>query len=460
MSQSHAGPSAIRHAISRWNRELERGDAALAMHQALLQGQQERGLTYGDRVISTILRPRFISEATWQQARRIGAVFQRSLGRLMGRLRGDSAMLETLGIRDRLQELVRMPHAGADDLWFLRLDGFLDRGIVRLVEFNVDSPGGAAFVDGLAEVYGGLEVFRRFTREVPLYRRASTPLIRRCVLAAVERARAAGLAPQRGAARVAILDWNDVSTRREFDLIRDDLERHGVPCVVADPRAVEVARGRAVVGGKPIHVVLKRVLVTDLAQRHDEVQPLLRAIRKGLVYCLNPTACQAVTTKSLLALFHEGLLDRHLTPAAAQVWRAHVPWTVRVREGRVRRDGRSVDLLDHLVRHRLRMVLKPSDAYGAEGIVLGWKASPSEWAGHLESALRAGDFVAQERVALPTEPFPLADGGRLRYERMHVEISPYTFHPATVSECLSRLSASDFLNVKTGGGVVATYVLR
>ncbi len=59
------------------------------------------------------------------------------------------------------------------------MDGFLDRGVVRLVEFNVDSPGGAAFVDGMADGFRELPIFRAFTRDFHVWRRPSVPAIRR-----------------------------------------------------------------------------------------------------------------------------------------------------------------------------------------------------------------------------------------------------------------------------------------
>jgi hypothetical protein len=68
--------------------------------------------------------------------------------------------------------------------------------------------------------------------------------------------------------------------------------------------------------------------------------------------------------------------------------------------------------------------------------------------------------VVQERIAIPLEEYPDADEGSLRYRTMRTEISPYTFHPRTTAEVLARLSSNDLMNVKTGGGVVTTYVVR
>ena len=53
--------STIRRAIARWNKILERDEAATVETRArLMQAVEQRGLKYGDRPISTFLRPRFV----------------------------------------------------------------------------------------------------------------------------------------------------------------------------------------------------------------------------------------------------------------------------------------------------------------------------------------------------------------------------------------------------------------
>lgn len=445
-------------AIRLWNDLLEsRSDGALEVRDRITEGIRREGLLYGDRSLITFLRPRFMDEAEWRQARTMAAAFHASLTRMMRRFMHDPEMLEDLGVRGRVQELVRMSTDEDDTLWFVRWDGFSHGGTIRLVEFNSDSPGGAAFVDVFASVFESLPIFREFSGRVKLARRDSFSAMVRCVRLASEKIRASLTS---AGPRVALVDWADVNTSREFTLIQEEFARHGIDAVVADPRQVDIVGDRMVIHGKPIDILIKRVLVTDLAQRWDEAKNLIEALRRRLVVSMNPLACQAVTVKSLLAFFHEGRLDRYLTPTARRFWERHIPWTVRVQEGRVPWRGQEMDTLALLVRERERLVLKPSDAWGAEGIVLGWRCPAHEWEDHLQNALQVGDYVAQERVEIPVEEYPEADDGILHYRRLRVEISPYSFHRRTVTECLCRLSESDFLNIKAGGGMVPSYVIR
>ncbi len=447
-----ASSPAVQRAITTWNRILEHGDNALQMRQELMEGVREHGLMYGSRPISTFLRPRFIDVTTWQQARRVGARIHVGLSRMMKSLACDPATLELLGIRDRLADIVRDSGAVDENLYFVRLDGFLEAGVLRFVEFNADSPGGAAFVDIFADVYAKLPVFREFASAVPLWRRPSIPMM---VAAVARAARGCG----RQDPRVAVVDWAEVATVNEFHIIARELERNGFPTVVCDPREMEICGDRLTVRGLPVDILIKRVLVTDLATRHEDSAVLCEALRRRLVVSLNPPACQAVTPKSLFALFWEGRFDGVLGERARAVWERHLPLTMRVREAKVRYKGDQIDVVSYVAANRERLVLKPADGWGADGVLLGWKATESQWREAVQKALLAGDHVAQERIAIPLEDFPDADEGALRYRTMRTEVSPYTFYPGTVCECLARLSTNDLMNVKTGGGVVTTYVV-
>ena len=99
-------------------------------------------------------------------------------------------------------------------------------------------------------------------------------------------------------------------------------------------------------------------------------------------------------------------------------------------------------------------MLKPNDDYGGRGIVLGWLVSDDEWQATLRTALEA-PYVVQERIVLPTEPFPSwVDGGVQVTDRM-IDIAPYVTETAQVDGCLTRIATDPLLNVTAGGGSAA-----
>jgi uncharacterized circularly permuted ATP-grasp superfamily protein len=115
-----------------------------------------------------------------------------------------------------------------------------------------------------------------------------------------------------------------------------------------------------------------------------------------------------------------------------------------------------MDLLAYMLKDQTNLVIKPNDEYGGAGVTLGWMVTPAEWEARLVQALQT-PHVVQERVTLPVEPFPVRDGNRMVMQDFYVDCDPYYFD-GRMGSVGTRFSAAAVLNVKTGGGVVPTFV--
>jgi uncharacterized circularly permuted ATP-grasp superfamily protein len=122
-----------------------------------------------------------------------------------------------------------------------------------------------------------------------------------------------------------------------------------------------------------------------------------------------------------------------------------------VEERRTEHGAQTVDLVPHVLADRERFVLKPNDEYGGTGIVLGWTVDQAEWEGAVRKAL-AEPYVVQERVAIPYEPYPSVEQGRLHLLDRMIDTAPYVTDGQVVEGLLSRLSTAALLNVTAGGG--------
>src|SRR5207244_7557883 len=104
---------------------------------------------------------------------------------------------------------------------------------------------------------------------------------------------------------------------------------------------------------------------------------------------------------------------------------SHVPWTVVVREGKVQRDRRAIDLVSYLRAHRTGLVIKPNDEYGGSGVTLGWETSDNEWDAAIARALEEpGGSVAQARIAIRRGTFPVWAGARGGLRAMIADLAP------------------------------------
>jgi uncharacterized circularly permuted ATP-grasp superfamily protein len=105
-----------------------------------------------------------------------------------------------------------------------------------------------------------------------------------------------------------------------------------------------------------------------------------------------------------------------------------------------------------------KFVLKPNDEYGGKGIVLGWETEQSEWDAALKTAL-AEPYVVQQRVRIPSEPYPSLVEGRVQIYNRLTDTNPFIWYGDYVSGCLTRLSTVELLNVTAGGGSVVPTLL-
>jgi uncharacterized circularly permuted ATP-grasp superfamily protein len=119
-----------------------------------------------------------------------------------------------------------------------------------------------------------------------------------------------------------------------------------------------------------------------------------------------------------------------------------------------------VDLVPHIAANKDKLVLKPADEYGGKGVVLGWTVDQSAWEAACANALTE-DTIVQERVTVPTEPFPSYADGRAQVTERFLDTDPYMWYGEYMSSCLTRLSTDPLLNVTAGGGsTVPTFVIE
>jgi uncharacterized circularly permuted ATP-grasp superfamily protein len=267
-------------------------------------------------------------------------------------------------------------------------------------------------------------------------------------------------AGRRSIPRVAIVDWPDVPTRSEFVLFREYFEAVGMDTVIADPRELEFRSGRLYAHGGPVDLVYKRVLLSELVERCGLETPLLKAVAARAVCMVNPPRSKILHKKASLAVLSDEQNSQLFDSEERGAIAAHIPWTRVVEQRQTEHEGRSVDLIPFILESRTRMVLKPNDDYGGAGIVLGWQTDHSSWEQAVTTAL-ASPHIVQQRVAIPSEPYPSLVDGRAAFADRMLDTAPFVCGGEYAEGCLTRLSTAALLNVTAGGGsTVPTFVVE
>src|SRR5688572_13138578 len=408
---------------------------------------RERDLFFGDRPLCTVLRPRFMSPGQYRLLQRRAAALMGAFRRAHQAAVADSSIRAQFRLTSWEEKLVLEDPGFPWPSPVSRLDAFFagDDGL-RFTEYNAETPAGPSFNDVLTEVFYALPAMREFVKRWDVRPIPARHNVLHALLEAYE-----AWSGRRASPRIAVLDWLDVPTRREFTLFQEYAERQGVQCVVVDPRNAEFRGGRLTFDGAPVDLIYKRVLISELIERGGTDHPVVRAVRERAVCMVNPFACKILHKKASLAVLTDERNAALFTPQEREVVAANVPWTRVVEERRTTHDGTAIDLVEFIVEHKEQLVLKPNDEYGGKGIVLGWEVDDAAWGEALRTAL-CEPYIVQERVSLPSEPYPSVVDGRLVVADRMLDTAPYVVYGQYVDGCLTRLSTAALLNVTAGGG--------
>jgi hypothetical protein len=437
--------------------ELLTPEVAEASHAHLESMLRKRGLVFGGRPLCTVLRPRLMTFEDYGKLQRRLVPLMSAFRRVHDRAMADRAFRAQFGLLDWEETLL------ADDPGYSRasptsrLDFFLSpsSNSLGLTEYNAETPAGAAYNDALNDAFLDLPAMREFSRTHDVIPVPSRHGVTGALLDAWHE-----FSRGRSSPRIAILDWLDVPTRTEFELFQAHFREIGLECVIEDPRNAEYRGGKLIVQGAPADVIYKRVLISELIEQCGLDSPVVRAVRERAVCLVNGFRCKILHKKASLAVLSDEATTGMFTTAERLAIADCIPWTRVVAERITTWRGAEVDLMRLILDLREWLVLKPNDEYGGKGIVLGWTVDAAAWEAAVRTALQTPHIV-QERVEIPSEPYPSWVDGRVELIDRQYDTAPFVTNGEYMEGLLTRLSTAVLLNVTAGGGsTVPTFLVQ
>ena len=438
--------------------ELLAADSTLVADSqaALDRGQEARSLVYGNRPVCSVLRPRFLSPTQYRFLHDRVKVLLPAFQTVYDRALADAGFRSQFRLRDWEENLLAIEPGYRDPSPSSRFDAFFaSENQLYFTEFNAETPAGAGYSDSLGRLFYGLPVFQEFERKYQVWPVLARPGVLHALMDSFKQWRGNSSEPP----RVAILDWREVPTFAEFVLFYDYFKAMGVEARIVDPRDVEYRDGKLRAGEFHITLIYKRVFTDELIARGGLEHPVVRAVRDRAVCMVNSFRGQVLGKKASVAMLSDERNAKLFTAEQQQAIAEHIPWTRLFEHRRTSVDGTEVELVPFVLANKDRLVLRPNDTRGAEGIVAGWTVDRSTWEAAVTRAL-AEPFVVQEKVGLPAEPFPTFANGQLQVRDWLVETSPFVAFGDYMHGCLTRISSEIPVNVAGGGSVIPTFVVE
>lgn len=430
-----------------------------ALAKKFLEQVRAAKLTFGNRVHCPFLRPVFLSPEDEQRVRRVAEAIAVMAERLTTAALEDHALFDQFHLRPEEERLVRLPGGYQPASAASRLDAFLLPESLRFTEYNGESPAGAGYSETLSDIFRELPVMDEFRKRFEVH---SYPLSAKLLDALITTY--VDWSGKNKRPQMVIVDWKEVPTWSEFEILKERFEKMGIPVVLADPRELEFDGKKLIAKGKTIELLYRRVLINDIVAKPKECEAIVKAYAAGAVCVANNFRCKIPHVKTFFAVLTDEKNAAYFSAEERELIQRHIPWTRVVADEKTEYNGEPIELLAYIRKNQKKLVMKPSDEYGGMGVTLGWEVERKEWDQAIEHALPGGKlakahgtWIVQERIPMRRGSFPhIGKGNHVEFKDMLVDFAPYLFR-GKVAGYLTRLSSTSLANVTSGGGQIPSF---
>jgi hypothetical protein len=440
-------------AISQFHDLLE-ADKTLSpvVFEKLRSIMRKKRLLYGERPIGVALRPHFLHHKQFQSLSQAAQRVTSALEKIAAAAVQDPNLMDELGLTEAERKMALVDPGFSTAGVTTRLDAFVHGGEIKFVESNAENPSSLSDQEALNGVLFELPAMASFAERYRLHQFSPVEQLLETLIGTYREWGGAGVP------NVAVIDWENLPTQNEFVLLRDHFTGHGVPTIICSPDELEYRSGALRCNDFRIDLVYKRVIIHEFLNRYDETHPLIQAYVNHDVCLVNPFRCKIMHKKAVFEMLTSEEYQSWFTPGEAEAIRRSVPWTRRVAHRKTTRKGRQINLLKFVRNNRSRLVLKPNDDYGGHGVYFGAQLDERGWDNAIETAL-SGDYIVQDAIDLHPEVFPIFSETEWKLQPMFVDTNPFLFR-GKVCGAMVRLSATQIVNVTSGGGETGFFVLQ
>ena len=459
-------------AISRYHRILESEPYRDLRWVKNLQDEMEaRQLSAGGRLLCPFLRPNFVTQKQYDNLVKTGEALISAVDRML------RAALASPQLLSRMQLFPAEKMLAAIDPGYemaevsAQLDLQIQNGSLHVMQYNSDALTGAAWSEGLSDLFYDCPPVKEFRRRYNLTRVGGKKPFLSALLKAYKMFAGnfgAGLSGNgfsgngfpaaRPKPNIAILEFRDPTGRSEYEIYRDYFRAEGFQAELVSPDQLEYRNGVLRSGSFDIDLIYRRISVQEFLLRFTLNHPLVQAYRDHRVCIVNSFRSELSHKKAMFALLTDEALTAKFPIHERKAIREHVPWTRVVKSGKTQYHDEPIeDLIEYIKQNREKLVLRPNDEYSDMHSFIGYEHDEGSWARAIREALRA-PYVVQERVKPARTIFPLMNYGHLEFKEMQVDVQPQAFL-GKVAGCSSYVSSSGPGSYSPASGFTPTFII-
>lgn len=445
-------------AIARYHRILESEPYRDMRWVKTLQEQMEaQQLSAGGRLLCPFLRPNFVTQKQYDTLVKTGEALISAVDRMLHLALASPQLLTRMQLFPAEKMLAAIDPGYEMSEVSAQLDLQIQNGSLHILQYNADAISGAAYAEGLSDLFFDCPPVKEFRRRYNLTRvGGKTPFLEALLKAYGMFKTTAGKTVKKP--NIAILEFRNPTGRSEYEIFRDFFRAQGYNTELVSPENLEYRNGVLRSNGFEIDLIYRRVSAREFLVRFTLDHPLVQAYRDKNVCIVNSFRSELSHKKAMFALLTDEALVAKFPLAERKAIREHVPWTRVVKAGKTTYHENTVDLLEHIKENREKLVLRPNDDYGDLQTFVGSEHDTPSWERAIREAQRS-PYVVQEIAQVARTVFPMMTYGHLEFKEMQVDVQPQAFL-GKVAGCSSYLSASGMGSYSPASGIAPTFIIN
>ena len=440
-------------AISRYHRILESEPYRDLRWVKNLQDQMEElQLSAGGRLVCPFLRPNFVTQKQYDNLVKTGECLISAVDRMLHLALASPQLLSRMQLFPAEKMLAAIDPGYEVSEVSAQLDLQLQNGSLHVMQYNADALTGAAWSEGLSDLFYDCPPVKEFRRRYNLTRVGGKKPFLNALLKAYKM-----FAPAKKP-NIAILEFRDPTGRSEYEIYRDYFRAEGYQTELVSPEQLEYRNGVLRSGNFNIDLIYRRISAQEFLLRFTLSHPLVQAYRDHNVCIVNSFRAELSHKKAMFALLTDEALIAKFPIAERKAIREHVPWTRVVKAGKTTGRQEPIDdLIQYIKQNREKLVLRPNDEYSDLHSYIGYEHDEGSWSRAIREAERS-PYVVQESVKPARTVFPLMNFGHLEFKEMQVDVQPQAFL-GKVAGCSSYVSSSGAGSYSPASGITPTFII-
>lgn len=243
---------------------------------------------------------------------------------------------------------------------------------------------------------------------------------------------------------VAIVDFKESGTPKEFERFRDTFIDRGCNCIIVDPRELEYREGALYHKDYKIDLVYRRIVTFELIKKADEIKDFLDAYRDMAFCCIGSIKSQVIHNKIFFQVLHEQESLDLLNEAERDFVKNHIPHTG-IFAG-------NEETFDYILDHKDKYIMKPMDLNASYGVYVGKDFSQEKWKEKLKESWNK-DYLYQEFIEPYKRDFMVFEDGEFKTKSLNTIIGLYMYNEK-VKGLYTRIGPNNIIS-----GLTDYYVL-